>query len=60
MKANNIFKVKNLMEQKGMTFDHNFYQRRFQRFGQGGGKMCTQVTNTISLYKLTNTPNVLS
>ena len=40
------------MEQKGMTFDHDFYvvvgkQCRTE-------KMRTQVTNTISLYKLTN------
>ena len=32
------------MEQKGMTFDHDFYV-----------VVGTQVTNTISLHKLTNT-----
>ena len=36
-----------MMEQKGMTFDHNFYVVV--------GKQCfTWVTNMISLYKLTN------
>ena len=36
------------IEQKGMTFDHDFY------VVVGKQKLRTQVTKTISLYKLTN------
>ena len=39
------------MEQKGMPFDHDFYVVVVKQCRTG---MRTQVTNTISLYKLTN------
>ena len=39
------------MIQEGTTFDHNFM---VLLVNNGVQKMCTQVTNTISFYKLTN------